>query len=66
IGAPVTLADSRNAAAIAYLHAARRLVGGRVPRAIRAERRSGLGGRGEGKNGQWAMGAKSSGDDVSA
>jgi septum site-determining protein MinD len=39
IGTPVTLADSRSAPALAYLDAARRLVGETVPIAIPGERR---------------------------
>ncbi|MFD1326792.1 septum site-determining protein MinD [Mycoplana ramosa] len=43
IGAPVTLADSRSAPAIAYLDAARRLAGETVPMSIPGEKRSILG-----------------------
>jgi septum site-determining protein MinD len=40
IGAPVTLADSRSAAAMAYFDAARRLAGETVPIAIPEEKRN--------------------------
>lgn len=43
IGAPVTLADSRSAPAIAYLDAARRLAGETVPMSIPGEKRGILG-----------------------
>ncbi|HUH49868.1 MAG TPA: septum site-determining protein MinD [Mycoplana sp.] len=43
IGAPVTLADSRSAPAIAYLDAARRLAGETVPMSLPGEKRSFLG-----------------------
>lgn len=43
IGAPVTLADSRSAPAIAYLDAARRLAGETVPMSLPGEKRSLLG-----------------------
>jgi septum site-determining protein MinD len=39
LGAPVTLADSRSAPALAYLDAARRLAGETVPITIPGERR---------------------------
>ncbi|MGO7580500.1 septum site-determining protein MinD, partial [Rhizobium ruizarguesonis] len=40
IGAPVTLADSRSAASMAYFYAARRLAGETVPIAIPEEKRN--------------------------